>query len=334
MTVVFVFLGEFGYELLNWHGVVQKYRRLHPGADIVCASRGHVGSLYPGCEYVDIGEVARFRESVASGYAGLQAEDEHPASEQNRAFDRLLRRDLRAFVLGELRIRRGWKLAARRLRGLRFVFSSERTVLGECTFGADPVLFGNVPGEGNIYDALDLTNSFFARIQPDERALSALKERDDLPRDEPYVLVQTRKRGIRQWSTATIDERGIVSALARHAAVVALDFATTRANDSYSDFESLGDVQRIRPRNFDEQACLITRAHACVFMTEGDFGSHIYVPPFLGRDVWAVAPASVYEIGTTPIGFWNRNVFRFGGRIRPLVAEEVDVEELARRLAV
>ena len=64
---------------------------------------------------------------------------------------------------------------------------------------------------------------------------------------------------------------------------------------------------------------------------KGDFGSHIYVPPFMGKDVFAIAPRSVYQLdtlpgvrwSTTPIEFWNRKVFRFGGQIFAKISEDV-----------
>lgn len=61
----------------------------------------------------------------------------------------------------------------------------------------------------------------------------------------------------------------------------------------------------------------------CVFLTEGDFGSHIHIPPFMGHDVVAIAPQSLYDFESTPIEFWNGSVFRFGGQTRPAVAEDV-----------
>ena len=42
----------------------------------------------------------------------------------------------------------------------------------------------------------------------------------------------------------------------------------------------------------------------------------------MGKDVTAVAPQSVYAFESTPIDFWNENVFRFGGEIIPAVAEK------------
>ena len=47
MNYVFVFLGEFGYELFNWQGVIRKFSRLvAPGDKIICCSRAHLHLLY------------------------------------------------------------------------------------------------------------------------------------------------------------------------------------------------------------------------------------------------------------------------------------------------
>ena len=45
----------------------------------------------------------------------------------------------------------------------------------------------------------------------------------------------------------------------------------------------------------------------------------------MAKDVTALAPRSVYELESSPIEFWNRNVFRFGGQIMPITPEEAFV---------
>lgn len=326
MTYVFVFVGEFGYELLNWHAVVRKFQRLNPGVEVVCASRGQVAALYPGARYVDIGHVPRFRASVATGYGATLEGEEQLASDANAQFDRELRRDLRRAVLDGLRDQLGWKLLALRARRMRFVFSSSKTRVSDCTFGADPLLFGAVPAEGDIYDLLDLHNDLYFPVQADTTVRPAL-ERRGMSFERPYVLVQSRRRAIRLRSTASVGERRLLDALAARTRVVVTEFATGRAQDSFSAPEAERGVERVTVGGFPEQSCLVHHAAACVFLTEGDFGSHIYVPPLLGRDVLAVAPRDVYELGTTPISFWNRHVFRFGGAIRPVAAEDLDSGE-------
>lgn len=330
MVYVFVFMGEFGYELLNWHGVVQKFRRLNPKARVIAASRSDVAALYPGAIYVDIAACAPFRDSVASGYAALRPGDEQPSSQANARFDAGLRAALRRHVLDELQRRDPVRARVLRLLRPRFVFSSGKTVLGECTFGAHPALFGNVPGEGDIYDLLDLTNNFYFRVAAPPAARAELERRTGVSLDAPYVLVQARTRAIRARSLATVDAAPVLSALARRTRVLFAEFATGRAADSYSAAPEHGAVVRVPVRSFAEQAALVEHARGCVFLTEGDFGSHIYVPPFLGRDVWSVAPREVYALDTAPLERWNRHVFRFGGQIRRVDAEDLQGAVLER----
>ena len=49
---VFIFLGEFGYELFNWQGKVKKfYKTLGEGEIIVCAGRRGLDIIYPYAKY-------------------------------------------------------------------------------------------------------------------------------------------------------------------------------------------------------------------------------------------------------------------------------------------
>lgn len=313
MTYVFVFVGEFGYELFNWHAVVRKFTSLRPAADVVCCSRGDVRPLYDGGRYVDIGEVAAFRDSIANMY--YADPHERPSPKEARAFERRLRREIEAHVRETLGMPR------RRIgrQALDFVFSSQGRVLDGCRFGIDR--FDAAPGTGDIYEGLDLENNLFRRIVPAREQLPGLEERAGFPLDEPFVLVQSRQRDIGARSDALIDEAAIVATLAKRTRVVWLGFTTGRKLDSYSEPATTEGVHTLTIGSFAEQSCLIDKASACVFFTTGDFGSHLYVPPFLGRDVLAVTPRDVLEIGTAPIAFWNENVFRFGGRLEPVVAE-------------
>jgi hypothetical protein len=321
VTYVFVFLGEFGYELFNWQGVVRKAREQLPHERVICASRGLVAPLYDDAEYVDIGDVEAFRKSVASAYFAILPDLSAFGDRRARQFDRRLRREL------EREIRRRAGLTSHGLRrDVRFVFSSDTTQLGGCRFGARWDDFGAAAG---IYESLDLSNNRYARVEAVLGCRGALEERLGLSLDDRFVLVQSRYRDIAVRSQAKIASSEIVRTLAERFPVVYVEFASGRARDSYSSSSDLPGVRRIAVDGFPEQSCLIHFASRCVFLTEGDFGSHIYVPPFLGRDVIAIAPADVYTIGTTPLAFWNESVFRFGGQILPVVAETLE-DVLAR----
>ncbi|WP_141699198.1 hypothetical protein [Candidatus Thiosymbion oneisti] len=166
----------------------------------------------------------------------------------------------------------------------------------------------------------------YQKIEPDFTVLNAVEKQLGWNLTEPFVFCQTRMRDTDQLSKDILP-RGklakLIEAVAREVKVVLLSFHTGRWLDSYSEFENYPNCFRYPCKSFPEQACLIHFAKHCLFFTEGDFGSQIYVPPFLGKDVTAIAPSTVYRIGSTPIDLWNRNLFRFGGQIIPKVSEEV-----------
>jgi len=322
MTYIFAFLGEFGYELLNWQGVVRKFSKtLGPADRIVCCSRA---SLYPFYEtaltYIDLSDVELFKNSQASCYSAIIPGSDDPDSPENRAFDRMLRIQLRSFISDHLQMRKRkwipWAVKGK----VVFVFSSSRTVLKGCTFGYDQNLLWK---EEDIYERLDLSNNLYQRIEPDLQFRSEVERQIGFDLSEPYVLIQTRARQAVVRSQDTVPKEDLIKALAERVKVVLLSFNTGRKFDSFSQFDPSLKCIHYSCRSFVEQACLIHFAKRCVFFTEGDFGSHIYVPPFMGKDVVAIAPRNIYGLGTTPIDFWNRGVFSFGGQIIPKVSEDV-----------
>lgn len=320
MIYVFTFLGEFGYELFNWQGVIRKFSRTLGRFDrIVCCSRAHLYPLYETASvYIDISEVELFKNSQACCYSAIVPGSSDLGSWRNRILDRRLRASLRAFIYDRLQvpepswIRRGAKET--------FVFSSSTTRLNGCTFGCHRTLLER---EGNIYDRLDLGNNLYKKIEPDLRIRDEVERQIGFDLMEPYVLVQTRARQIVVRSQDIVPKEDLIRALARRVRVVLLSFHTGRTFDSFSQFDASLGCTPYACRSFVEQACLVHFAKRCVFFTEGDFGSHMYVPPFMGKEVVAIAPRSIYELGTTPIEFWNRNVFPSGGRIIPRVSEEM-----------
>jgi hypothetical protein len=331
MIYVFTFLGEFGYELFNWQGVVRKFSTLlKPDERIVCAGRTGLASWYESAaKYIEVSDEALFRQSLASDYFAIPLVN---ATDQSRVnyvpelrrlrsvmFDLRLRRALKARVLAQLP-------PVWRQEPMRWVFSSGRTRLRGLNFGAERFSYGWHDGiEGNIYTLLDLGNNLYRKIQADEayRDIVVRKLGFDLTR--PFVLVQTRVRAAIIRSHVEVPKEELIAAVARRCTVVLLTFSTGRALDSFSAFnvDKTPNVVVYPCGSFNEQSVLVAAARRCLFFTEGDFGSHIYVPPFMGKDVVAIAPHEVYCLGTTPIDFWNNSVFQFGGQIQPLEAENV-----------
>ena len=363
MIYVFVFLGEFGYELLNWQGVIRKFAKtISPADKIVCCSRAHLYPLYESAEvYIDISDVELFRRSRASGYFAHPDRADSWDSVQSQRFHRRLKSQLQEFILDRLRATNGIESG----EPCTFIFSSEGLKLNGCKFGRfayrySPLgaVLGNlyrglksilpVDGEGidelkvrlfetiqpldhraggNIYDLLDVENNTYRIIEPDLGVLKIVaKQLGWEPADQPYVLCQARWREIGNPSGDVLprEKMGkLIDTLASKVKVVLLFFHTGRWLDSYSEFEDSPNCFSYHGVSFPEQACLIHFASHCLFFSEGDYGSHIYVPPLMGKDVTAIAPRSVYDLDSVPIDFWNREVFRFGGQIIPKTSEEV-----------
>lgn len=322
MVYVFTFLGEFGYELFNWQGVVRRFSKtLGPSDRIVACSRSNLHPLYEVASlYVDISEVELFKNSQACCYSAIVPGSSGPGSWRNRSFDRKLRASLKSFISDRLQVQRPNCNGTAAKEDVVFVFSSLKTQLNGCTFGCDPHLLGQ---EGDIYERLDLGNNLYQRIEPDLRLRSEVERQIGFGLSEPYVLIQTRARQVVVRSQDIVPKDELIRALAERIRVVLLSFNTGRKFDSFSKFDPSLKTVHYECRSFVEQACLVHFAKQCVFFTEGDFGSHMYVPPFMGKEVVAIAPRSVYGLGTTPIDFWNENAFPSGGRIIPRISEEV-----------
>jgi hypothetical protein len=321
VVYVFTFLGEFGYELFNWQGVIRKFAATIAATDrIVCCSRAMVHPLYEKADlYVDISAAPLFKRSRACCYSatiGVGA----PRRRLNRAFDSALRASLRSFIASRIRSARPeWTTSA---SDIGYLFSSRKTVVRGFAFGCDA---DRIEQEADIGAHLDRGSNHYVRLRPDLRVRAEVERRLGFSLSQPYVLVQTRRRRVGPASDP-LPTTKIVGRLARQQRVVCLTFETGRRMDSFSRFDPTADCVDYSGSTFPEQACLIHFARRCVFLTEGDFGSHTYVPPFMGKDVVAIAPRSVYEPWRGTIDFWNREVFRFGGQIIPHAAEDLGDE--------
>ncbi|MCO6452814.1 MAG: hypothetical protein J5I90_18675 [Caldilineales bacterium] len=356
MTYVFVFLGEFGYELFNWQGVIRRFKTMvEPDARIIIGGRAHLQAFYEFADaYIEISSVDIYQQSRAMAYFALPTVASSWDSFTARRFDKTLKAEIKSY-LGARLLEIGIDPPA-----CKFVFSSDYTEIGGLKFGRprrrlpgvlistlaesirslSPGLDGwleqtknsvyqnhnelNHNRKSSIYEWLDPDNNLYRQITPDLSVCETVAEKLGWPLSEPFILCQTRHRDESPRSTDLIPTAGLnalLGQISQHFRIVLLSFNTGRAMDSYSMFDHNPNFYTYHCSGFPEQSCLIHHAARCLFFTEGDFGSHIYLPPFMGKEVFAVAPHSVYQLGTTPIDFWNENVFRFGGQIIPLTAE-------------
>jgi len=180
-------------------------------------------------------------------------------------------------------------------------------------------------GQGGIYNIptnqLDLNNNEYRKIQI-SNSVSKVQQKLDISLDEDFILCQTGyRKGYDHKSSAKINHNIIFDALNKKYPVVILDFDSGRFNDSYSKFDD--KYIRYICNTFNEQSVLINKAKICVFTTEGDFRSHLYLPPMLGKHVDIIASQEVWNLPSAPWEFWNRNVFTFGGQMIPHTYENM-----------
>jgi hypothetical protein len=332
-TFVFVFLGEFGYELLGWQGWVRRLaRKLPPGSKLVCGVRPGMELLYERAALtVDVTQDPMYLRSVASGYWALHpVHSSHHFCLTNRRYDALLKQRLRALIEPYLH---GFPPAV-------FVFSSDAVQFGSIPFGAPwgcPMTFWRaacpVPG---IYEAMNPDLQEFRRIGPDPSDVMKFRTILGPLMDRGYVFVQGRVPRLQR--LIPTEFLGIIERIARYAPVVFARFDTGRAKDTVADIPDLPGVHRLVIRSFRDQVALISAARTCVVFTEGDLGSPAYVPPLAGKDVHVVAPAWVFSLPSAPVEYWNSTLFRFGGKMIPVPWESFrggsrTLDEFARSVA-
>jgi hypothetical protein len=322
---VFVFLGEFGYEIFNWQGVVRKFANSLPKTSrIVVAGRRGLEAFYESAShYIDISDFEAYRNSVAAAYFAIPPDMQQrgsPYTAEEIEFDGHIKYEIRRHVSRVLTSSLGWN------GKIEFVFSSSLTAFPGCVFGVDRMYYGSRVHVGSIYSHFEwlLRNNTFKKIGYDEGLCGEIGRKLGFSLSEPYVLVQKRSRKIGPQFGVNIDESEFVWVLQGKVKVVLLSFNTGRTLDSESSIRSrLENCVNYGVSSFGEQSCLIAHAKKCVFITEGDLGSHTYLPPLLGKDVYVIASRDVLSKPSAPISSWNEWVFRFGGKMIPLEVESV-----------
>jgi hypothetical protein len=93
MNYVFIFLGEFGYELFNWQGVIRKLSLVKkPDDKFICCSRANLHPFYEFADqYIDISNVKSFKNSAACGYFGRHPQSDSLLCSTDVLFDVILR---------------------------------------------------------------------------------------------------------------------------------------------------------------------------------------------------------------------------------------------------
>ena len=301
--VAFVFLGEFGYELLNWQGLVRRYSHNNPDKTIVALSRTSCEMLYTDhSKFIALDSNDRYLKSVASGYFAR-----HPKGRANGVRD----------CLGTIALRRSIVIHIKqeiKTNNVKVVFSDRCRQVDGIQFGASRFRFGLEPEHASIYDGKELGQNKYIKLKT-EHKLTIEIEND-------YIFVMTARRSRIVRDGKTLDIESILNALSSIGTVVVGEFKTVRTDETEPIFNSNPQIRRHSISNMDEQINLINSSKVCVFISEGDFRSHTYVPPMAGRDVFVIGSSGIFKNGD--IEGWNRHVFEFGGQIIPLPVELID----------
>lgn len=333
MNYIFVFLGEFGYELLNWQGVIRKFAtKIDSSRDkiIVCSRRGLEPFYECANKYIDISELSYFKNSAANMYFAHNPEINYYKrhneaiagkcsmqlmSKKDLRYQKKMKKQIINYTFNKLGLNLFQKLFAK--KQYKFIFSSEHQFINDLEFGTKSMSCAG------IYKDLNLDNNTFVQIHPKKDIKSKIEQNLGFNLNEKYILCQTGARKVIQRSKEHVEYK-ILKELSEKYKIVLLNFDTGRNLDSKSVFPNVDNTYIYNCTSFEEQSVLIANSDKCVFFTEGDFRSHNYLPPFMGKNVYSIAPKTVFDIGTTPIEFWNKNVFKFGGQIIPISYEELD----------
>ena len=321
MNYVFTFLGEFGYELLNWQGTIRKWAKenKHEDDKIIICSRKGLDLMYECADYyLDISQLESIQNVVADCYTSFVFLDgtgphldrkEWKATRTGEHIDAIKNEVMNLVVDSNPS-----KL------DIKWIWSCDYKVMDGCLFGLE-----RPGGQGGIYNAphnhLNLNNNEYIKLPTSNSLRDKIEEKLGFSLNEDYILCQTGFREGYELSKVRIDHNKVINKLKEDCRVVLMDFKTFRLHDSYSKFETNYDT--IQVEDIKEQSVLISNAKRCVFFTEGHLRSHTYLPPIFGKDVEIVAAKEMFSFAEAPLDFWNKNVFKFGGQMRALPYEDI-----------
>jgi len=315
MIYVFTFIGEFGYELLNWQGTLRKWVKENKkeGDEIVVCSRKGLDLMYEYADnYLDISQLKSIQNVVADCYTSYVFLDgtgphldrkEWKATRTGEHID-TIKNEVMNSVVKEKNLTTDHRV--------KWIWSCDYEIMNGCLFGLE-----RPGGQGGIYNVphnkLNLSNNDYIKLPSADYLRNKVEDKLGFSLNEDYILCQTGFRQGYELSKVRIDHDKVINKLKEECRVVLMDFKTFRLYDSYSEFET--DYDTIQVEDIKEQSVLISNAKRCVFFTEGHLRSHNYLPPMFGKDVDIVASKEIFTLPEAPLGFWNENVFKFGGKM-------------------
>ncbi len=323
--IVFVFLGEFGYELLNWQGRIRKFKKECPEEFLISASRGQCEILYrDSAEYfVNLSSIPSYQGSIADRYFchTKNYQFNHIFSEVLDSFQAVLvRRNLRQEIKKEL------QATGIKTEKLKFVFSDKVTTFGKYKFGAPRSRFARFRWgrPDDIYNELPSGENYYIDLRENliEKDFRKNKAVEDHSRKVALIQRAERTRIIRVDNF--IDESVYLEEIAKSYEVILLDYTSSRFADTQGKFESTL-FPHIEIESLGEQVALFSKSDLNINFIHGDFRSNTYVAAFCGKKSFVITPLELYN--REYIDKWNDEVF--SGEVVPFVySSDSEVSEL------
>lgn len=319
----FVFLGEFGYELLDWQGKIRKLGQKSTLA-IGVASRSNCELLYRDSAkfFISLEDIPEYFESKAHSYFA-HAADYNPASGK---FGKLLD-SYKAWT----RRRRIASFITRNLPGkssVKFIFSDQLNVVEGVSFGAQRNRFEAFPGKfqhPTIYTNYILTDNIFLNLLQLIDTRESTRFQNLATGSRPLILVQRAERELVIRNDARMNEFQILEELSKFGKVVLMEYTPSRTFDTSGVFNSEFKYERITFNSLAEQVALLLHADICVSFSHGDFRSHNYIAPFLGKVGYSIAPFEILK--NSAFELWNEKVFP--GKIVAIPSDNLLASEIA-----
>lgn len=299
--LIFCFLGEFGYELLNWQGKIAHLSKNFPGLDVVIVGKQATSVLYPqGISHFAIDHLPRYKASNARGYFASISN-----SQIGLVFDSVFS------VLLRLQIRKAFRQSGQLPSNarVRWIFSDKETWIERVQFGANRFLFGGT-------SALKLgsyKDSIYGNIDLHGNDIGPLKGKCPL-KESKSILIMRASRDLVSRDSKRVGVEEVVMGLSSSFPISLMQFESSRLNDTVGAFPSPlpESFPLFKVDTLEEQIEIVSRHRLCIFISDGDLRSHTYIPPLCGKDVIVITTQGILN-QSGYVNLWNEKIFKFGG---------------------
>lgn len=314
-SVIFVFTGEFGYELLNWQGKIRKFAKQNPDAKLIAVSKQACELLYRDSTslFLPLDDAEVYKKSYADRYFSHASSYKYK-NVFTEIFDSLwaiiFRRKIKSYL------KSNWPTSREYPDRPKYVFSDSVNNFDDIKFGAARTRFSRFfwGNPEDIYTSLPVQDNIYINLQQNLSSDELVSANNATHSDLPIMIIQTAARDRIIRSTDDIDEDSVIKEISSIWNVILLEYRSTRYSDTQGIFEN-NTYQKIQIENLAQQIAVMSCASVCVSFTHGDFRSNTYVPAFAGMKSIVITDESTLQ--NSAVEFWNDHVF--SGKIIPII---------------